>query len=117
MASEGDQVMFDILLHSAGSGRIPHSENVQDFYASPDDIEHCRRWFADHNMILHATPFGLSGSAPRNEFEAMFAADLVPIDTLPGELGYKILIEPKSPQALRDLIDQISVTSAPALFE
>lgn len=116
MASEADQVMFDILLHTAGSGRLPHSDNVQDFYVSPDDIERCRRWFADHDMILHATPFGLSGSASRGEFEAMFAAKLAPIDALPGEPEYRILIEPKSPQALRDVIDQISVVPVPAFF-
>jgi hypothetical protein len=116
MANEVDNVMFDILLHSAGSGRLPHGGNVQDFYASPDDIEQCRRWFAERDMILHATAFGLSGSAPREQFESVFAAKLSPNDSKQGQPGYKVLVEPKPPDDLREMIDQVSVISVPELF-
>ncbi len=108
--------MFDILLLSAGSGQLPHSENVQDFYAAAGDIERCRRWFAERGMILHATAFGLSGSAPRELFETIFAAKLEPIESMPGQPGYRILVEPKPPTELAALIDQVSIAAAPELF-
>lgn len=116
MANESSEVMFDVLLVTAGSGQLPHGENVQDFYAAADDIEFCRRWFAGRGMILHATPFGLSGSAPRALFESVFAAKLEPLEAAPGQPGFRILVEPKPPAELADLIDQVTIAAAPEMF-
>lgn len=116
MTTEVDEVMFDVLLRSAGSGHLPHTDNIHEFYVSSDDIEHCRRWFAERDIILHTTPFGLSGSATREQFETIFAAKLAPIKSVPGQLNYRLLVGPKPPAELTEMIDQITVTTSPAFF-
>ena len=110
------EVMFDILLRSAGSGRLPDRENVHDFYADAENVEKCRQWFAEHNIVLHATPFGLSGSTTREQFETVFAAKLEPYDTGPELTNYRIVIEPRPPVELAEMIDQITITTSPELF-
>ena len=111
MAADDDGVMFDILLRSAGSGRLPDVHNVGEFYADAADIESCRKWFAERGIDVHATAFGLSGSAPREVFEDVFAARLER-----GDSGYIVLVEPVVPAELEALIDQVTVAASPALF-
>lgn len=116
MTTEVDEIMFDVLLRSAGSGHLPTTHNVEEFYAAAEDIEQCRKWFAERAINLHTTRFGLSGSAPKEQFETIFAAKLALIKSKPGEAEYSVVIEPKPPAELADLIERITVTAQPAFF-
>lgn len=116
MSADQDEVMFDILLRSAGSGRLPHAGNVQDFRAPAEEIECCRRWFAAAGLLLHATPFGLSGSTSRETFQTVFRVKLEPTDGAPGQPRFKAVTEPLPPPELAEAIDQITLSAPPEFF-
>lgn len=116
MSADQSEVMFDILLRSAASGKQPHVDNVQEFRAPAAEIERCRRWFAAQGLILHATPFGLSGSASRETFEQIFRTELKATDGAPGQPAFETTAGLEPPAELADAIDQITLTAPPEFF-
>ncbi len=117
MASNSvDQVSFDVLLRTAGSGRIPTVENIHEFHASAEEIEKCRRWFASQGITCHATQFGLACNAKRESFESIFGVRLTPTQGGPGVRSHQMSGEPKPPAEIADLIDQITLSAPPELF-
>ena len=87
---------------------------MEELYAVAEDIEHCRKWFAERGINLRVIRCGLSGIPTRALFEALFAAKLTPREASPGESDYNVFAEPEPPDELADYIDQISVTTPPA---
>ena len=117
MASNSvDQVSFDLLLRTAGSGRIPTVENIHEFHAPAEEIEKCRRWFASQGITCHATQFGLACTATRESFESIFSVRLTPTQGGPGAHSHQMSEEAKPPPELADLIDQITLSAPPEFF-
>ncbi|MEM7208947.1 MAG: hypothetical protein AAF434_14080 [Pseudomonadota bacterium] len=117
MATDTDPVMFDILLKSAGSGRVPNLGNLDDFKPPQEAIDACSRWFSGSPLVVSRTPFGFSGSASQDQIEALFSARLERVETPTGQTAYRVIVAPSPPRELAEFIDQITVIEPPVHFE
>ena len=109
-----EQIGFDVLLWSAGSGAgdEPTLGTIAKFRPAPERVEKCRRWFADQGIDCYATAPGLACRCSPELFEAVFGT---PVSK--GRSGtWLARDEPKPPESLADDIEQITLASSPVLF-
>ncbi len=110
-------VAFDALLRPAGGVETPTVENIGAFYAPPESVEKCRKWFAERGILCAANRFGVSGQMSRAEFEEIFVVELIPA-TAPaaGMPVYRVEGQIQIPPELANEIDQVTVSGSPELF-
>lgn len=111
-------VYFDILVRAVrpGPGRKARLSNLEEFRPSDEDVEKCRRMLAARGVTCHFTGFGLACSVPRELFESLFSARLEAHRTEQGMMFWKPSSEPKPPEELASLVEQITIARPPDLF-
>ena len=114
--SPEELVAFDVLLRSPASGRPPSVASIRQFRPPPEEIERCRRWFAERGVEAHATEFGLACRAPRKLFESLFHVSLKRAKPTPGRPPFEFVGEPVPPKEIAGAIEQVTITAGPELF-
>jgi len=114
--NEAPLVPFDILLRSAGAGKLPTAQNIDQFKPPAGDIEKCRRWLIAKGVTCHPTEFGLACEATPALFGLLFSTE-VEYDESTGDLiRWRCSRPPRPPQELESYIQQITITAPPEFF-
>lgn len=113
-----ESVAFDLLLKgpAAASGRQPSVGEIEQFKPPPEAVERCRRWLAARAVTCHATDFGLACTAAPGRFTELFGVALEPAAAGPGLPALRMAGEPRPPEPIADLVDQVTLSAAPELF-
>lgn len=108
------RVEFEILLRSAGSGRIPTTRNVEEFRPDAETIELVLRWLQSRGVEARPTGFSLACSAPPAVFQALFGAK--PIAPYRKDESWRLDGPVRVPAELADAIEDVTLSRRPELF-
>ena len=109
-------VDFEVLLRTAGEGRLATAHNIDQFRADPENAERCRRWLHAKGVKASATDFSLACSAPAAVFESLFGVKLVPVRAAPGHLPWRVKGTIRVPPEIAPLVEDVTLSPPPEFF-
>ena len=104
-------VTFEVQLRTAGTGRIPTPQTIDQFRVDPEAAERCRRWLHGRGVTAHATDFSLACSAPPMVFESLFKVKLKSAGP-----GWQMDGPIHVPEEIAPMVEDVTIPPAPEFF-